>query len=96
MNENLKVYIPKNLDAQPKIFIWDMDVAMIFNVILGMGIVMGAFFIPLILAAIICSAYQKMKSGRQQGYSIHLLYWYSPMNLGNRRTPPSCARSFVG
>lgn len=96
MNENLKIYIPKNLDASPKIFIWEMDVAMIFIVILGMGIVMGAFLLPLAVAIVICTTYQKMKSGRQQGYSIHLLYWYSPMNLGTRRTPPSCARSFIG
>lgn len=38
MNENLKIFIPKNLDAMPKVFLWDMDVAMIFMVVLGIGI----------------------------------------------------------
>lgn len=96
MNENLKIYIPKNLDAMPRVFLWDMDVAMIFMVVLGLGIMMGAFFIPLVLALFLGHTYQKTKSGRQQGYSIHLLYWLSPMNIGNRRTPPSCVRSFIG
>lgn len=96
MNENLKAMIPKNLDAQPKIFIWDFDVAMIFISMMALGILMGAFIAPLILAIIVCKFYQKVKSGRQPGYSIHLLYWISPVSIGNRRTPPSCARSFIG
>lgn len=96
MQENLKIMVPKNLDAQPKVFIWDFDIAMIFMMIMALGILAGAFFIPLIVAVTICGAYQKMKSGRQPGYSIHLLYWISPVNIGNRRTPPSCVRSFIG
>ena len=96
MNENLKFLVPKYLDTQPKLFIWDFDVAMIFMVVMGLGIVMGAFITPLVMSMVLCSFYQKMKSGRQPGYSIHLLYWYMPMNVGNRRTPPSCIRNFVG
>lgn len=96
MDENLKYLVPKHLDTPPKVFIWDFDVALIFMTVMGFGIVMGAFILPLIIAVILCSAYQKMKSGRQQGYSIHLLYWFMPMNIGNRRTPPSCARNFIG
>jgi type IV conjugative transfer system protein TraL len=96
MNENLKIFIPKNLDAMPKVFLWDMDVAMIFMVVLGIGILMGAFFTPLGLALFLGHVYQKAKSGRQAGYSVHLLYWFSPVSIGNRRTPPSCSRNFVG
>jgi conjugal transfer pilus assembly protein TraL len=96
MNENLKLFIPKNLDASAKVFIWELDVAMIFIAVLGVGIVLGAFILPLIIALILCAVFQKMKSGRSRGYSIHLMYWYSPMNIGNRRTPPSSVRSFVG
>lgn len=96
MNENLKAMVPKNLDAQPKIFIWDFDVAMIFLSMTALGILLGALIAAMILGVILCKLYQKVKSGRQHGYSIHLLYWISPVNIGNRRTPPSCARSFIG
>jgi conjugal transfer pilus assembly protein TraL len=96
MQENLKYHVPRALDAPMKIFVWDFDVVMIFIVIYGLGLAMGAAIVPGIIGAFLAGAYSKIKSGRQQGYSIHLLYWHMPFSIGNKRTPPSCARNFVG
>jgi conjugal transfer pilus assembly protein TraL len=95
-SEYLKYKAPRTLDAMPKMFIWDFDVALTFITVMGLGISLGGFFIPMILAFIACAGLQKMKSGRHPGYMVHLLYWYSPTSIGNRRTPPSFARDFIG
>jgi conjugal transfer pilus assembly protein TraL len=78
------------------IFLWEFDVAIMFMSILGLGILMGAFFTPLTIAIGAAIAYQKLKSGRHKGYSVHLMYWFLPIGIGTKRTPPSYARHFVG
>ena len=59
------------------------------------GIMAGYFLTAAVLGVAVAYGLQKMKSGQQAGYAIHLLYWHLPMALF-KRTPPSCVREFIG
>jgi conjugal transfer pilus assembly protein TraL len=59
------------------------------------GIMAGYFLVSAVLGIGAAYGLQKMKSGQQAGYAIHLLYWHLPMGLF-KRTPPSCVREFIG
>lgn len=94
--DDYKYYVPQTLDDAARFLIWDFDVAMVFIVCLGIGIMSGY---PLTSAAIgIVAAwyFSKSKSGRNKGYGLHLIYWYMPAFMTVKRAPPSCIRHFIG
>ena len=96
MNEEaMHLLVPRRLDDPPKFIFWDFDVAICAMGISMFGIMAGYFLVSAVLGIGAAYGLQKMKSGQQAGYAIHLLYWHLPMRLF-RRTPPSCVRDFIG
>jgi conjugal transfer pilus assembly protein TraL len=94
--EDFKYHVPQTLDDPPRFLLWDFDVAMVFIVCLGIGI-MGGFLLKSCIAGMVCSwYYSRSKSGKSKGYGIHLLYWFMPMVIGVKRAPPSSIRHFIG
>jgi type IV conjugative transfer system protein TraL len=88
-------YIPRLLDAPPKAFYWDMDEFMAMAAPIGIGLIMGWFFIGAVLGLLAGYAVQKLKAGRGAYYMLHALYWY----LGFAKmqsTPPSYIREYIG
>jgi conjugal transfer pilus assembly protein TraL len=93
--ETMHLLVPRRLDDPPKFIFWDFDVAICAMGISMFGIMAGYFLVSAVLGIGAAYGLQKMKSGQQAGYAIHLLYWHLPMRLF-KRTPPSCVRDFVG
>lgn len=91
-----KYDIPRRLDDPPKAFFWDFDVALVFSCFFVFGMVAGYLVMPSVLGALIASWYGKLKSGQSRGFGIHAMYWFTPINLGFKRTPPSALRHFIG
>lgn len=89
------VPVPRELDANAKIFIWDFDVAALFVFGFAIGIMMGSLIVGAILGVLFSKAWSKIRQGRAKGFGIHTLYWYlhgKPF----RRSPESFRRNFMG
>ena len=91
-----KYYVPQTLDDPPRFLIWDFDVAMVFIMCLGVGIMAGFLLTSCVVGAIASWYYGRSKSGKSKGYGLHLLYWYVPAFIRVKRAPPSNLRNFIG
>jgi conjugal transfer pilus assembly protein TraL len=96
MQDDYKTYVPQTLDDPPKFLFWDFDVALLFILVLGIGIMVGALITSVIAGGTLAWLFSRAKSGRSRGYGIHLMYWYLPIGIGFKRVPPSKTRHFVG
>lgn len=89
------VPVPRELDANAKIFIWDFDVAALFVFGFAIGIMVGSLIVGAILGVLFSKAWSKIRHGRAKGFGIHTLYWYLP-GKPFRRSPESFRRNFMG
>ena len=89
------VPVPRELDANAKIFIWDFDVAALFVFGFAIGIMVGILIVGAILGFLFSKAWSKIRQGRAKGFGIHTLYWYLP-GKPFRRSPESFRRNFMG
>ena len=83
-NELGLVPVPRELDANAKIFIWDFDVATLFLTGIAIGVMVGSLLLGGVLGVVLA-----------KGFGIHTLYWYLP-GKPFRRLPPSYRREFMG
>ncbi len=89
--------VPQTLDDPHQFLFWEMDVAMITGLLFYLGFAFAdSFLIGGVLGLAAGIILQKMKSNKHKKYSVHLSYWYLPVNIGLQRTPPSAMRSFMG
>ena len=89
------VPVPRELDANAKIFIFDFDVAALFVFGFAIGIMVGSLIVGAILGVLFSKAWSKIRQGRAKGFGIHTLYWYLP-GKPFRRSPGSFRRNFMG
>ncbi|MDM8112835.1 type IV conjugative transfer system protein TraL [Parasutterella secunda] len=89
------VPVPRELNANAKIFIWDFDVAALFVFGFAIGIMVGSLIVGAILGVLFSKAWSKIRQGRAKGFGIHTLYWYLP-GKPFRRSPESFRRNFMG
>lgn len=85
--------IPHGIDDMEKFVFWDVDIVGIFMAIVGLGIFMNSFFLCFVLAIILGKIVSRIKYGKPEGYTFHLLYW-----LGGARysgLPESYIREFM-
>ncbi|MDX8401650.1 MAG: type IV conjugative transfer system protein TraL [Mariprofundaceae bacterium] len=94
--ERLGLRMPRHLDDPEKFLWWDFDQALIVVAIIGFSIVVNMVIAGAILGVIAGMAIGRLKSGRGRGYLVHTAYWYLPMDLGLKRTPPSHVTRFIG
>lgn len=89
--------IPRRLNDPPRLFWWDMDVALLVLATTLVGMVAGFFLTGCGLGMLLAMAYSRAKSGKHPAYALHLLYWTLPAPVtGLRRTPPSHLREMMG
>lgn len=91
-----KLMFPQRLDDPPRFLWWDFDVAIIFMGCFLIGILTNQMLIFVFCGTLIAGAFQKLKSGKHRAYGVHALYWYLPITLGLKVTPPSAHREFIG
>lgn len=92
----MNLRVPRSLDAPPRFFFWDFDVAIVFLLCLGFGIVTGFTMTFSVIGIFAAAGFSRLRSGQHPGYLIHLMYWYLPISVGFKRTPPSHERFFTG
>ena len=89
--------IPRRLNDPPRMFWWDLDVALLVLTAALAGMISGFFMSGCAIGALLASAYGRMKSGKHPAFALHLLYWYLPAPVtGLKRTPPSYLRERAG
>ena len=89
--------IPRRLNDPPRMFWWDLDVALLVLTAALAGMISGFFMSGCAIGALLASAYSRMKSGKHPAFALHLLYWYLPAPVtGLKRTPPSYLREMAG
>ena len=89
--------IPRRLNDPPRMFWWDIDVALLVLAAALAGMISGMFVSGCVIGVLLASAYGRAKSGKHPAFALHLLYWYAPAAVtGLRRTPPSYLRELHG
>ena len=89
--------IPRRLNDPPRMFWWDLDLALLVLASTLLGMVAGYFVSGVAAGVLSAIAYGRMKSGKHPAYALHLVYWYLPEAVVKlKRTPPSHSRELVG
>ena len=96
MSDSVKTFVPQTLDAAPKFLFWDFDVALLFILAMGVGIMAGQMLAGIAAGGFLAWRYGKAKSGRNPGYGVHLMYWHLPVGVQLRRGGGSGTRNFIG
>ena len=92
---DLSHYVPRSLDAPPKLIFWEYDVALIVVLGLSIGIGTGNNITGMIVGVIAAFFYGKLKSGRHPGIATHFLYWWTGMPQ-TKELPGSHLRELTG
>jgi conjugal transfer pilus assembly protein TraL len=89
--------IPRRLNDPPRMFWWEIDVALLFLAAALAGMIAGFFMTGCAVGVLLAWAYGRAKSGEHPAFALHLLYWHLPgFVTGMKRTPPSHQRVMVG
>ncbi len=89
--------IPRRLNDPPRLFWWDLDVALLAIAAALLGMLSGFFVTGIVAGLVIASAYGRTKAGRHPAFALHLAYWTLPSGVtGLRCTPPSWLRETIG
>ena len=94
---DVSLEIPRRLNDPPRIFWWDLDVAILALAAALAGMISGFFASGCAVGLLLASAYGRAKSGKHPAFALHLIYWYLPSAVtGLKRTPPSYLRELIG
>ena len=89
--------MPRRLNDPPRMFWWDLDVALLVMAAALAGMITGFFLSGCALGVLLAAAYGRAKSGKHPAYALHILYWTLPAAVtGLKRTPPSHLREMQG
>ena len=89
--------IPRRLNDPPRMFWWEIDVALLVLGAALAGMISGFFMSGCALGVLLAAAYARAKSGKHPAFALHLLYWHVPPAVtGLKRTPPSYLRELLG
>ena len=89
--------IPRRLNDPPRMFWWEIDVALLFLAAALAGMVAGFFMTGCAVGALLAWAYGRAKSGEHPAFALHLIYWHLPGFVTSmKRTPPSHQRVMLG
>ena len=83
MNE---IDIPRYVDAQPQLFFYELDEAIVFASCFGVGIWMGGWFAALSLLAghLTVRIFKRFKNGALDGILMHMCYSAGILSLNDR------------
>lgn len=94
---DVSLEIPRRLNDPPRMFWWDIDVALLVLAAALAGMISGFFLSGCAVGVLLASAYSRAKAGKHPAFALHLLYWHIPSAItGLKRTPPSHLRELVG
>lgn len=94
---DVSLEIPRRLNDPPRMFWWELDVALLVLAAALAGMISGFFVSGCAIGVLLASAYGRAKSGKHPAFALHLMYWHLPSALtGLKRTPPSWQREMTG
>ena len=94
---DVSLEIPRRLNDPPRMFWWDIDVALLVVGAALAGMISGFFVSGCAAGVLLASAYGRAKAGKHPAFALHLLYWHVPGAVtGLKRTPPSHLREMTG
>ena len=89
--------IPRRLNDPPRMFWWDLDLALLVLAATLLGMIAGYFVSGVAGGLSGAWLYSRAKSGQHPAYALHLIYWYMPAAVVKlNRTPPSHLRELIG
>ena len=89
--------IPRRLNDPPRMFWWDLDLALVAIALALLGMIAGFFLTGVMLGVLAAGAYSVLKSGKHPAFALHLLYWYLPACVVKLKcAPPSHLRELIG
>jgi conjugal transfer pilus assembly protein TraL len=89
-------WIPRNLDASPLFFIWELDIAMVYVVCFTLGAVLNMFLLGTFFAVVLGRGYARLKEEGGKGLIMKVLYWYTPSEYWLSKYLPSHVRAYFG
>ena len=96
MLDNLQ-NIPRRLNDPPRMFWWDLDLALLALSLALLGMIAGYFVTGALLGLSAAGVYSMAKSGKHPAYALHLIYWYLPERVVKWKcTPASHLRELIG
>ena len=83
MNE---IEIPRYVDAQPQLFFWELDEAIVYVACMAAGISVGGVYTIASMVAgwFVVKAFRRFKNGALDGILLHLCYSWGLMALNKR------------
>jgi conjugal transfer pilus assembly protein TraL len=94
---DISMEIARRLNDPPRVFWWDLDVALLVIAASLAGMLAGFFLSGCAAGVLLAAAYSRAKSGKHPAYALHLVYWNLPAGVtGLQRTPPSYLRQMMG
>ena len=89
--------IPRRLNDPPRMFWWDLDLALLVLAATLLGMIAGYFVTGVMGGVFAAWTYSRAKSGQHPAYALHLIYWYMPASVVKLKcTPPSHLRELIG
>jgi len=89
--------IPKHLDDPARFLFWPVDEAAIALTIVVIGLISDHLIIGLLFAIIVSIMHTSVKRKWGKTVLIQAAYWYfPPLILNTKSTPPSYIRSYLG
>lgn len=100
-NTQTDTFIPRRLDDQWKVGLWDVDVAapVLFAFCAGYASGTRLGFAVCMAAGIFVSRWiSRVKADKHPAFALHWIYWHLPENpvTSMRATPPSDVRRMIG
>ncbi len=68
--------IPTTVDAPSQLLGKDMDEVAVTSILFMVGILGGQLVAAVIAIYFVGKAYKKFRGGVQEGYLVHMIYWY--------------------
>ena len=89
--------IPRHLNDPPRMFWWDLDLALLVFSLTLLGMIAGYFLTGAALGLLAAGVYSMAKSGKHPAYALHLIYWHLPERVVKLKcTPASHLRELIG
>lgn len=76
MQHSDHIAFPKSLDEPPFVLIFRMDDLAVFSIFLCAGFLFDAVLLVCLIGIVATWAYRRFRAGRQEGYLVHVAYWY--------------------
>ncbi|ABM97139.1 type IV conjugative transfer system protein TraL [Methylibium petroleiphilum] len=90
-----EVEIPRYVDAQPQIFFWELDEAIVYVSCMAAGIFIGGMFTPIsmVVGWFVVKLFKRFKNGSLEGVLLHICYRAGLLGL-NKRYRDAMKRDF--